>query len=107
MRAMSVKAEPEYRGKPMKNANPLFDPATRYRIVVQGRVDAEWLKSFDNSVEITVREAQPEEDITLLDLHTDQSGIIGLVRKLHGLGMTIKQLQIVSTEGEASEVEDQ
>jgi hypothetical protein len=30
-------------------------------------------------------------DITVLNVHTDQSGIVGLVRRLHGLGMTIQQ----------------
>jgi len=40
----------------MKNAQPLFDPAT----------------------------------LTVLSVRTDQSGIVGLVRTLPGLGMTIQ-----------------
>ncbi len=79
----------------MKNAKPLFDPATHYRIEVQGRVDVEWLQSFDSSVEIVVDEARQPEDITVLDVHTDQSGIVGLVHRLHGLGLTIQQFQII------------
>jgi hypothetical protein len=47
------------------------------------------------------------EDITVLTMHTDQSGIVGLVRRLHGLGMTILQLQIVLSEGKAAEGEEQ
>jgi hypothetical protein len=47
------------------------------------------------------------EDITVLKVHTDQSGMVGLVRRLHGLGMTILQLQIVLSEGKAAEVEEQ
>jgi hypothetical protein len=47
------------------------------------------------------------EDITVLNLHTDQAGIVGLVRRLHGLGTTILQLKIVSDEGRAAKDEEQ
>jgi len=40
-------------------------------------------------------------------VHTDQSGIVGLLRRLHGLGITILQWQIVSDGGKTAEVEDQ
>jgi len=73
----------------MKNAQPLFDPATHYRIEVLGRVDVEWLQNFDGSAEISAGEARQMEDVTVLDVHTDQSGIVGLVGRLHGLGMAI------------------
>ncbi len=82
----------------MKNVQPLFNSATHYRIEVRGRVDVEWLQSFDCLAEIMVDEArQTEEEITILKVHTDQSGLVGLVRKLHGLGMTIQQLQIIQS----------
>ena len=92
-------------GETMNNAQPLFDSATHYRIEVQGRVDVEWLQSFDGSAEIIVDESGQMENITVLMMHTDQSGIVGLVRRLHGLGMTILQLQIVSDGGKAAEEE--
>ncbi len=79
----------------MNNAKPIFDPATRYRIKVRGRVDAEWLQSFDSSAEINVCESGLTEDIVVLDVHADQSGMVGLLRRLHGLGMTILKLEIV------------
>ncbi len=80
----------------MKTAQPLFNLATHYRIEVRGRIDVEWLQSFDCSAEIMIDEArQTEEDITILKVQTDQSGLVGLVRKLHGLGMIIQQLQII------------
>lgn len=79
----------------MKNPQPLFDSTTRYRIEVQGRVDVEWLQSFDNSADIIVDDAGQMEDITVLNVHTDQSGIVGLMRRLHGLGMTILHLEII------------
>jgi hypothetical protein len=88
-------------------AQPIFDPTTHYRIAVQGRVDVEWLQSFDSSVEIIVDETMQLDDVTVLNVHTDQAGIVGLVRRLHGLGMTILQLQIVSDGGKATEVKEQ
>ena len=91
----------------MDNVKPIFDPATPYRIQVQGRVDLEWLQSFDSSAEIIVDENGQMENITVLNVNTDQSGIVGLVRRLHGLGITILQLQIVSDRGKAAEVEVQ
>ena len=80
--------------QPVNNAQPIFDPATQYRIELRGRVDVEWLQSFDRSSEISADDIKHTEDITVLIVHTDQSGIIGLLRSLHGLGMTIQQLQI-------------
>ena len=80
----------------MNNAQPIFDPTTHYRIEVRGQVDVEWLQSFDSSAEISVDETRQMEGITVLNVHTDQSGIVGLVRKLHGLGMTIHQFQIIT-----------
>ena len=91
----------------MKKAEPIFDPTTHYRIEVRGRVDVDWLQIFDGSAEISVDETRQMEDITVLKVNTDQSGMVGLVRRLHGLGMTILQLQIVLSEGKAAEVEEQ
>jgi hypothetical protein len=79
----------------MKNAQPLFDTTTHYRIEVQGRVEVEWLQSFDSSAEVIFAEIGRMEDFTVINVHTDQAGIVGLVRRLHGLGMTILKFQIV------------
>ncbi len=89
----------------MNNAKPIFDPATHYRIEVQGRVDVDWLKSA-SSVEILVDEARQTEGMTVLDVNTDQSGIVGLVRRLHGVGITILQLQIVPGGGTAAQAKE-
>jgi hypothetical protein len=85
----------------LHNAQPIFDPATHYKVEVRGRVDVEWLQSFDSSAEIIVDETRQTEAITVLKVHTDQSGIVGLVRKLHGLGMTILQVQVVPGGGKS------
>jgi hypothetical protein len=90
----------------MNKTQSLFDSEAHYRIEVQGRVDVEWLQSFDSSVEIILDDAGQMEDITVLNVHTDQSGIIGLARRLHGLGITILLLQIVSDAGKPLTMSD-
>jgi hypothetical protein len=80
----------------MNHTEPIFDPTTHYRMELRGRVDVDWLQSFDSSAEIIVDEARHMEDITVLDVHTDQAGIVGLLRSLHGLGMTILKFQIIT-----------
>ena len=82
----------------MKNGQPIFDPTTHYQMDVRGRVDAEWLQSFDLAADINSDKTRQMEDITVLDIHTDQSGLVGLVRRLHGLGITILQLVIITRE---------
>ena len=89
----------------MRTAQPLFDPTTHYQIELRGRVDLDWLQSFDENAQLIIDETNKMGNATLLDVHTDQSGIVGLVRGLHGLGMTILQLQIVPNEGTGAEVE--
>ena len=79
----------------MNHAGPIFDPATHYRIEARGRVDPEWLQSFDSSTEIVVEDAGQSGDVTVLHVSTDQSGMLGLLRRLHGLGMTIWQIEVL------------
>jgi hypothetical protein len=79
----------------MNTAQPIFDPETGYRIEVRGRVDVAWLQSFHSSIEIAAEESGQSPDRTVLHLHTDQSGMIGLLRRLHSLGMIIQQIQIL------------
>ena len=82
----------------MNHTQPIFDPATHYRIEVRGQVDLEWLQSFDSSTKILADATGQKQDSSVFHVHTDQSGIIGLLRRLHGLGMTIQEMQI-SREG--------
>lgn len=79
----------------MNDAKPIFNRATHYRLEIRGRVDVEWLQGFGGPGEIMVAEGGQEDDVTVLDVKTDQAGIVGLVRRLHGLGMTIQKVQIV------------
>ena len=91
----------------MNNVQPIIDPTTHYQVVIRGRVDEEWLRSFCSPVEISVEETKQTGELSVIDVCTDQSGIVGLVRRLHGLGMTILQLQVVSDGGKAAEIEVQ
>jgi hypothetical protein len=54
-----------------------------YRIQIAGRVDERELNAL-SPLEMTVEKV--EADSTWLSILTDQSGLIGLMRHLHGLG---------------------
>ena len=79
----------------MKRAKPLFDAATQYRVAVQGRVEQEWLQDFDDTAKISVDADRKMEHISVLSFHTDQAGIVGLIRRLPGLGTTTKNFRII------------
>jgi len=84
----------------LNSAQPIFNPTTRYQIEVQGQVDGEWLQSFDSSLEMIADEPGQVDGISVLNVYTDQAGFVGLVRRLHGLGMTILRFQIVTRKEE-------
>ena len=57
-----------------------------YRIKIKGFVDNDFVDSFCPPGCALERES----DATILsNIHTDQSGILGLIRQLHNLGCTI------------------
>lgn len=89
----------------MRNSRPIIDPTTHYRIELQGRIDLDWLQSFDASAQISVAETGQTEAITVLTVQADQSGLVGLLRRLHALGITILQLQVVPDAGKPAAVE--
>jgi hypothetical protein len=88
------------------NAQPIFDPATHYRIELKGPLDVGWLQSFDIAADISAQDACQKTGIILLSARTDQSGLVGLVRILHGLGITILRIQIVPDTARATGVHD-
>ncbi len=55
----------------------------RYYVQVAGRVDEHEANAM-SPVELKVERV--EGDSTWLSVHTDQSGLVGLMRHLHGLG---------------------
>jgi len=80
----------------MMAGDPLFDRSTHYRIQVRGSLDVKWLKGFDSLAGLLSDESEAEGECTVLHAHTDQSGMVGLVRELHGLGVTIVQVQVIA-----------
>lgn len=70
------------------NANDMF-----YQLRIRGAVDQEFLSSYCPPG----TGACQEGNTTLLtDLHMDQSGILGLVRQLHNLGLVILELKVMT-----------
>lgn len=72
----------------------LGQPA-RYEIKIQGELDRSWSSSLDG-VTVSVADAGQETAVTTLThIITDQAGLVGLVRRLHGMGLVL--LSIVCT----------
>jgi hypothetical protein len=84
----------------MDHVQPIFDLATGYHIEVRGQIDVEWLQSFVSSTEIVNDERTKLKDRTSIRVHTDQSGVVGLIRSLHGLGLTILKVELVTRKEE-------
>ena len=60
-----------------------------YRIEGQGKVDEKVL-NVNSPMKVVVNRA--EGDSTVVMIHTDQSGLIGLMRHLHGQGFVFLSL---------------
>ena len=63
-----------------------MDEHCTYRIEVRGRMDGEDLNAR-SPVAITLLRSGPTS--MLFNVHTDQSGLIGLVQHLHRLGLAL------------------
>jgi hypothetical protein len=66
-----------------------------YTLVIAGAVDDDFLVSF--CPEGTVATAV-NHHTTLTNLRADQSGIIGVIRRLHNLGCTLLALRVADTD---------
>lgn len=60
-----------------------------YKIVVQDTVNDE---TFNATSPLQVTVIKTEASITLFEVATDQSGLIGLIRHLHRQGFVIKSI---------------
>ncbi len=63
-----------------------MDDICTYQILIHGQVDEDDLND-DSPLRLTVEQAGM--DVTLLAVRTDQAGLIGLIRHLHGLGFVL------------------
>lgn len=60
-----------------------------YEITVRGAIDVSWLAGFGNVDLQTEIVAGGEHQSTLSKIVTDQAGLVGLIRRLHGLGVVL------------------
>ncbi|MFN8473359.1 MAG: hypothetical protein U0822_14310 [Anaerolineae bacterium] len=69
-----------------------IDQCVSYSVRVQGPVDPELLDECA-PVAIGRVEADAEQTTTLSGIVTDQAGLVGLIRRLHGLGLTLVAIE--------------
>ncbi|RRR72653.1 MAG: hypothetical protein EI684_09915 [Candidatus Viridilinea halotolerans] len=63
----------------------------RYTLRCRGRLDADFLADYcPAGTTLTIG----QESFTLANLHTDQAGVLGIIRSLHNLGCTLLALTI-------------
>jgi hypothetical protein len=65
-----------------------------YTVNFAGTVDEDFLVSFCPEGTVTTAVNQRT---TLTNLRADQSGVIGVIRRLHNLGLTLLELRISDT----------
>lgn len=66
-----------------------MDEFQTYQIEVRDRVDE---KDINILSPLQIMEIQVETDATRFTVHTDQSGLIGLLRHLHGRGFVLRSV---------------
>ncbi len=74
---------------------PRLDQKTRYVIMTAGDVDATLVDWF-GPIEIASVLQEGGEAVTMLSgIVTDQAGLVGLIRHLHGLGLVLLSIERV------------
>jgi len=66
-----------------------------YEIKVFGQLDESWLGLFG---EAETKSEILENDVkvtTISNIIMDQAGLVGLIRRLHGLGIVLKSIRLV------------
>lgn len=66
-----------------------LDSENVYEIMVRGEIDISWLTDFgevDGQPEVIKGEGYQS---TLFTFGTDQAGLVGVIRRLHGLGVVL------------------
>jgi hypothetical protein len=64
-----------------------------YEIKVRGKIEVSWLTGFDEVAVQTEIIAGGGHQSTLFKIVTDQAGLVGLIRRLHGLGVVLVSVQ--------------
>ncbi len=60
----------------------------------------EWLQDFDSSTEIINDDLAQVKDMTIIHVHADQSGVVGMIRRIHGMGLTILKVELLARKEE-------
>lgn len=76
------------------NNNAFTQPhSDRYRITIKGVMDEEFIRDYcAPGFTLTYRGGKT----TLSNISTDQAGIVGLIRQLHNLGVTVLAVELQS-----------
>jgi hypothetical protein len=68
----------------------------RYEIKVYGQLDDSWLSRCSEAKVHTEVLADTSRVTTLSDVVMDQAGLVGLIRRLHGVGVVLISFQLES-----------
>jgi hypothetical protein len=66
-----------------------------YEITVRGEIDVSWLTGFGEVDVQTEIIAGGEHQSKLFKIVMDQAGLVGLIRRLHGLGIVLLSVRQV------------
>ena len=67
----------------------------KYEIKVYGQLDDSWLGWFGDA-KVHVEILDDNNQVTMFsDVVTDQAGLVGLIRQLHGLGIVLISIRLV------------
>jgi hypothetical protein len=77
---------------------PSLNSLNRYEIKIHNLLDASWLGLFEK-VEINTEILDDNTQVTTIsNVILDQAGLVGLIRRLHGLGLVLISIQQVLDE---------
>ena len=67
----------------------------RYEIKISGQPDASWLGWFGDAKARVEMMADSSSMTTFSDVIMDQAGLVGLIRRLHGIGIVLLSIRQV------------
>jgi len=67
----------------------------RYEIMIYGQPDNSWLEWFGEAKAHTETLADDMQVTTFSEVVLDQAGLVGLIRRLHGLGIVLRSIRQV------------
>jgi hypothetical protein len=71
-----------------------LDSENVYEITVQGEIELSWFTGFGPVSVQTESSVDGGHQATLFKLVTDQAGLVGLIRRLHGLGVVLISVRL-------------